>query len=72
MLVWALVGVGIVTALVLGAILVALVGHLRRLGTSARRLSDDLSPLLEDIQRDSERARARAQRLSESLPDAGR
>ncbi len=72
MLLWGLVAVGVATAVVLGLVVVALIRHLRDLGVSAHRLNEELAPMLVEIQRDSERARERAERLSDRLPDAGR
>ncbi len=72
MVLWVLVAVGVLSAIVVVAIVVALIRHLRRLGASAKRLAEDLPPILEEIQRDSDRARERVERISRSLPDPGR
>ncbi len=72
MVVWGVVAVAILTVLVLAVVVVALIRRLGRLGASARRLSEDLTPMLAEIQRESERARAGVERLSGGHPDAGR
>lgn len=44
------------------ACLIALVGQVRRLGRAARRLSDELGPLLEETERAGRRAAERGRR----------
>jgi len=64
-MVWFLVTVGVATAAVLIALLVALMRHLRGLAASLKELQEDLLPVLEEIQRGSEEAQARMVRLEE-------
>ena len=72
MLLWALVVVGVATLAVLIAIVVGLVRRLGELGDSAGRLDHEVTPILEEIRRDADRVRERAERISRSLPDRSR
>jgi hypothetical protein len=64
-MVWFLVTVGVATAAVLIALLMALMRHLRGLAASLKELQEDLLPVLEEIQRGSEEAQSRMVRLEE-------
>ncbi len=52
-----LVVVAVLTVLALGATVLVLVGHLRRLITSLEQLRDDLNPALDRLTRDAEMTR---------------
>lgn len=61
-LVWLVVG--LVTAVAVMAMLIALVRHVIVLGRAARRFQDEVGPLARDIASEGDRAAGRSQRLS--------
>jgi uncharacterized protein YoxC len=64
-MVWVLVSVGAVTAVILLILVVALLRHLRELAGSLEALQADLVPMLEEIQRGSEEAQRRLDRMEQ-------
>jgi hypothetical protein len=65
------IAVGISTTLLLIVLLVALVRHLKVLTRALRRYQDEVQPLLEQIQAESEAARTRAEDVPSRLPARG-
>ncbi|HEV3474425.1 MAG TPA: hypothetical protein VG602_03575 [Actinomycetota bacterium] len=60
-----LVAVAVGTTAVLVVLLVALLGHVKRLATSVSEMQEAMSPLLEEIRDGSERARTKLENLEE-------
>lgn len=56
--------IGIVTTIAVIAFLIALVRHLLVLGRTARRMQDELAPIVQEISAEGMRASDRAPRLS--------
>jgi len=61
LLVWFVVG--IVSTVAVIAFLIALIRHLLVLGRTARRMQDEVSPIVQEISAESVRATDRASRL---------
>ena len=66
------VSVAVGTIAVLVVLLVALLGHVRRLATVMVELQEAMEPLLAEIRDGSDRARARLERLEEQREKIGR
>lgn len=60
-----LVAVAVGTTAVLVVLLLALLGHVKRLATVVSEMQEAMDPLLEDIRDGSERARTRLERVQE-------
>jgi hypothetical protein len=56
--------VGIVSTVAVLALLITLIRHLLVLGRTARRMQDELSPIVQEISSEGTRASDRASRLS--------
>jgi hypothetical protein len=55
--------IGILTTVAVLAFLIALIRHLMVLGRTARRMQDELSPIVQEISADGSRASERAARM---------
>jgi heme exporter protein D len=65
---WVWLAVGLATIMVLIAVLIGLIRHLKLLAASLRRFQDEMTPALESIQRDAELAQNRAEQVPARLP----
>lgn len=68
---WVWLAVGLATVLLLIAVLIGLIRHLKLLAASLGRFRDEMTPALESIQRDAEAAQARAEGVPARLPARG-
>jgi len=59
-----LLAIGLASLGLLAVLIIALVRHVKLLASSLRRFQDEVRPILEEIQQDSESAQDKMQRMS--------